>query len=203
MAYPTRTEAENIWRQSLELRDANPLIKLTDEYIAHTKNVAFCAEKIAEKCGLDSEKAYLLGLLHDYGKVQKERLTGVFHGRFGYEYFLDKGYDDVARICLTHSFIKNPINKRSHNFNKDWLDWANNLLKDIEYNDYDRLIQLCDLFGEALELVTLDKRFGGIAKRYGLSEEQKQLLMQDALLLKEYFDNKCGCDVYSLLGLSS
>lgn len=58
---PTRTEAE---RLLLEAESCNP-----GPWGNHSRIVARCAEKIAEACdGLDSEKAYILGLLHDIGR---------------------------------------------------------------------------------------------------------------------------------------
>jgi HD superfamily phosphohydrolase YqeK len=34
----------------------------------HSRTAAHCAEKIAKYSGMDSEKAYVLGLLHDIGR---------------------------------------------------------------------------------------------------------------------------------------
>ena len=34
----------------------------------HSRTAAHCAEAIAAACGLDADKAYVLGLLHDIGR---------------------------------------------------------------------------------------------------------------------------------------
>mgnify|MGYP002508207664 CR=1 FL=1 len=68
----------------------------------HSRNVAFCASKIAEACGMNKEKAYILGLLHDIGR--KFGIKHLGHVYDGYKYMLSLGYTQVAKICLTHSF---------------------------------------------------------------------------------------------------
>ena len=60
-AYPKRSEALEILCEAEKL---NP-----GPWVEHSKNVAHCAEAIAKKCeNLNSEKAYVLGLLHDVGR---------------------------------------------------------------------------------------------------------------------------------------
>ncbi len=201
MTYPTRQQAQELWQQTVDQRESTHQERFKKEYIAHTSNVAKCAEVVAAKCGMDKDKAYVLGLLHDFGKRQKEQETGVFHAQDGYDEMMRLGYDEVARVCLTHTFIKNPIDRDNFNHKKEWLDWADDLLKDIEYDDYDKLIQMCDLFAEALSVVSIEARFEGVAKRYGLTQEQKSIATEKALQLKQYFDAKCSCNIYDLLGI--
>lgn len=173
-----------------------------DAYAFHTRNVARFAKIIAERIPfLDSEKAYILGLLHDYGKRINEREENRFHGCEGYEEMLKLGYDDVARICLTHTFHIQNFSDEEYNYPKEWLDWAKTKLRNYEYNDYDRLIQFCDMLTEDFNFVTIEQRAEGIARRYHLSATQKQNLIRDALPLKKHFDTLCGTNVYNLLGI--
>lgn len=52
---------------------------LTDERYRHTLGVADCAKELALKYGIDSEKAYLAGLLHDCAKcLDKETSKSYF-----------------------------------------------------------------------------------------------------------------------------
>ena len=92
---PERAEAERL------LRDAeghNP-----GPWGNHSRIVAHCAEKIADACeGLDPEKAYILGLLHDIGRKFGTRHLG--HVSDGYTCMMALGYEEAAKICLTHSF---------------------------------------------------------------------------------------------------
>ncbi len=83
-------------------------LKLAEElnpgpWVKHSVNTGIAARKIAEKIpSLDPEKAYTVGLLHDIG-----RRVGIVniptHIYEGYRYCMEKGWDEAARICMTHS----------------------------------------------------------------------------------------------------
>ena len=90
---PTRAEAEKLVTEA-ELCNPGP-------WGDHCRVAAHCAEKIAQRCGMDGEKAYVLGLLHDIGRKFGTRHMG--HVVDGYRYMLALGYDEVARICLYSS----------------------------------------------------------------------------------------------------
>lgn len=91
--FPTREEALKLIRDGL-LFNPGPWGK-------HCLTAAHCAEKIASACGdMDVEKAYILGLLHDIGRKFGVRHLG--HVYDGYVYMKSLGYDEAAKICLTH-----------------------------------------------------------------------------------------------------
>ena len=71
-------------------------------WVDHSLVAAECARRIAEACGMNGEKAYVLGLLHDIGR--RYGVTGLRHALDGYDYLMELGYDEAARICLNHSF---------------------------------------------------------------------------------------------------
>ena len=51
---------------------------------------------------MDGEKAYVLGLLHVVGRrAGKGQLKHVY---YGWKYMMEIGYQDVAKVCLSHSF---------------------------------------------------------------------------------------------------
>ena len=53
---------------------------LTEERYLHSIGTAECASELAEKYGLDKEKAYLAGLVHDCAKCLKnEELLNILH----------------------------------------------------------------------------------------------------------------------------
>ena len=59
--FPTRVEAEQFL---IEAESCNP-----GPWGNHSRVTARCAERIAALCpGMDPEKAYVLGLLHDIGR---------------------------------------------------------------------------------------------------------------------------------------
>ena len=92
--FPTVEEAERLLR---EAENCNP-----GPWGNHSRVAAYCAERIAKAAGMDTEKAYVLGLLHDIGR--KFGIKHLAHVYDGYHYMQSLGYGDAARICLTHSF---------------------------------------------------------------------------------------------------
>lgn len=203
--YPTIEEAKKIWQEGVEYRRKYfPNKPLSDEYAFHTYGVAETAQKIAKKIkSLNSEKAYVLGLLHDYGKRIREKEEGRFHGQEGYEAMMLMGYNDVAKICLTHTFPDKNFDIKTFGYREDWMLWVKDKLKHIEYDDYDRLIQLCDKFFEEKDITTIEKRVEGIVKRYGLSLVHKERLLNEGKVLKDYFDKLCEIDIYKLIGIKN
>ena len=201
MTYPSLEQAYKIWRKGYEYRCTTTHFEAKEEYIFHTKGVAEAARIIAVATReMNAEKAYILGLLHDYGKKYDERQENRFHGRSGYEELKAMGYTTSARICLTHTFpCKEFKNEDYPSYSLDCLCWAHEELAKIEYDYYDRLIQLCDMFFEGMNKVDFESRFKGIVYRYNLPERLLDVLMKNALNLRCYFENKTGQDIYQLL----
>ena len=172
------------------------------EFRAHAGAVAHIAETIASKTlYLNSEKAYILGLLHDCGKYQDEYACHKFHGLAGYYYMLEKGYPDLARASLTHTFYKKDFELSEYPFPPDDLKICRQLLQDIEYDDYDLLLQLADMINDMGKTCTLEYRVQSLCKRRNIPPKDYawvEIALND---IKSYFDQKCGCDIYSLFGL--
>lgn len=200
--YPDIITAISVWRESLfGVIDRAPS-KQGKEYTFHTTGVAEAAALIAEKAGLNKDKAYVLGLLHDWGKIKNERETGVPHFIVGYEEMLQRGWKDVARICLTHSFPEADFDFKDYtSYAIPYLQQAKQIIAQLTYDDYDRLIQLCDIFFEATTRISYQRRIACIRERYGLTVDQTKVLELKAAENKAYFDAKCGCNIYSLLGI--
>ncbi len=163
----------------------------------HSRTVAECAEKIAAQAGLDSGKAYIVGLLHDIGR--REGVTNFRHIIDGYHYLNGQGYNEAAKICLTHSFCIPDIHMHigTCDLTEEEYQETVRLLSECEYDDYDRLIQLCDSIALPQGPVDLATRMGDVKRRYGHYPEAK---WQKNFELKEYFDRKTGNDVYKIVG---
>lgn len=135
-------------------------------WIQHSKNVGIAARNIAERInGLESEKAYVLGLLHDIGR--RVGVVGVArHIWEGYCYCVKNGWDEVARICMTHSF---PLAGRELSIDTQEKEIARirEYVLGCEYDDYDLLIQLCDNLATSKGFCILEKRFVDVARRHG------------------------------------
>lgn len=187
---PTREEAEKILK---ETEKCNP-----GAWSNHSRITACCAEKIAEKFdGLDSEKAYILGLLHDIGR--KFGVSHLRHVSDGYSYMMSLGFDEAAKICLTHSFNSQTLDDYIGRFDttKDELRLIEDKLKSIEMNDYDRLIQLCDSLAGSEKILNIEERIADVKRRYGQYPQEK---WNKNLQLKQYFENKIGKDIYTVVG---
>ena len=162
----------------------------------HCEGAAIVAERIAEKAGMDKDKAYVMGLLHDIGRYNGQK-TGMNHIIYGYDLLMEKGMPDVAKICLTHSF--NPKEKVAilHLDDKVKEQFVKDYVMNSEYDDYDRLIQLADFMSGAHGVTTIERRFCSVLSIHELPEPRK--VLQKLYELKEYFDKKCGVEnIYTL-----
>ena len=106
------------------------------------------------------------------------------------------GYDEAARICLTHSFqnndsLKDYVGKRDTSEEETQLILEN--LRKTVYDDYDRLIQLCDAISGAEGVMDIIDRMSDVKRRYGAYEQEK---WDGNLALKKYFEDKMGMDLY-------
>lgn len=187
-AYPDRVEAERLVR---EAETCNP-----GPWGDHCRVAAMCAGKIAAAAGMDAEKAYILGLLHDIGRKFGVRHLG--HVYDGYHYMMELGYDAAARICLTHSFSQPTLDAYIGNRDISLQQQAQlqSLLDELEYDDYDRLIQLCDCLAGAEGVMDMEARMADVKRRYGSYPQAKW----DANMgLKRYFEEKTGKDIYEIV----
>ena len=186
---PSRDEAERL------LQDA--LICNPGPWGDHSRIAAHCAQKIAAVCaGLDANKAYILGLLHDIGRKFGVRHLG--HVSDGYLYMRSMGYDEVAKICLTHSFHDKTTDLYIGQFDttEEELQMIQAVLKETVFDDYDRLIQLCDALAGSSCVMDIEARMNDVKCRYGFYPQKKWDLN---VQLKEYFEEKTGQDLYILV----
>ena len=183
--YPDRKEAEKLLSDAGEY---NP-----GPWIKHSRTAAHCAEKIAQYSGLNADKAYVLGLLHDIGR--KFGVTHLKHVSDGYTYMTSLGYDDVARICLTHSFNENKLEAYIGKFDttEDETNMIRRKLKETEQDDYDKLIQLCDAIAGTEGVMDITDRMTDVRNRYGSYDPDK---WKSNLCLKKYFEDRMGQDLY-------
>lgn len=171
-------------------------------WVAHNRTAGFCARAIAEKCyDLNPEYAYVLGLLHDIGR--REGVSDMKHIIDGYRFMKSMGYDDSARICLTHSFPYKNINSYNGKnvCSEEETEFIQTFLENTEYDDYDRLIQLCDAISFPDGATFLEKRLVDVVMRRGFNDYTLQK-WKAFFELKEYFDNKTQTDIYKILNVS-
>ena len=168
-------------------------------WAAHSRNVGRAAMLIAENCsGLNSEKAYCCGLLHDIGR--RTGIAAVRHIIDGYDYAISKDWDEIARVCLTHSYPVKDITKDigKLDITDEQYRFIRDYLTGIEYDDYDKLIILCDAIADANGFCILEKRFVDTTRRYGIFPFTVDR-WNKTIEYKEYFDRLTGVSVYRLL----
>jgi len=188
-----REKAEKVfeWGKTQKIKDQD-----LNNWVKHSFGVAKVAEKIAKKAGLDPEKAYSCGLLHDIGRcfgLEK----GMYHVISGYEILMEKGMPEEAKICLTHSFWpKKKLGEFGQIGNEEEWKKLNNFITQTEYDDYDKLVQLADYMSGSHGVTTVERRFCSVLIRHGLNDPRGDL--RSLLELKYYFDGKTGMNIYRL-----
>lgn len=178
----------------LEAEKLNP-----GKWVPHSVFVAQAAEAIAKAHpGLDSEVAYVLGYLHDIGR--REGVTYLRHSLDGYRFLQKQGYEDAARICMTHTFWLKELNEYPGKWDcsAGEIHFLEAYIASIEYNEYDWLIQLCDCLALPSGFCLLEKRLVDVALRYGTSQYTTikwKLLFEH----KAKFEKKIGGSIYNFL----
>lgn len=183
---PTREEAIALVRDGLA---CNP-----GPWGRHCLTAAHCAEKIASACGdMDSEKAYILGLLHDIGRKFGTRHLG--HVSDGYTYMKSLGYDEVAKICLTHSFNNHTVDEYIGKFDvsQEELTLIKTKLVETVYDEYNLLIQLCDSLAGADGVLDIEERMNDVKRRYGSYPQDK---WDSNIELMHYFEKRMNQNIY-------
>lgn len=166
-------------------------------WIEHSLNVGVAARNIAKKVlGMDANKAYIVGMLHDIG-----RRVGIVntpqHVYEGYKYAITKGWDEVARVCMTHSY---PLMKDEFDYTPETEEEIaiKEYIMNCQADDYDKLIQIADALATDYGFVILEKRFVDVTRRYGIMENYIkgwEITFQN----KEYFEQQMVCSIYDVL----
>ena len=165
----------------------------------HSRYTALACQNIAARCsGLSADDAYCYGLLHDIGRYAG--VTSEKHLIDGYRFCMERGWEKAAQICISHAFMIQDIKTSIGTFDvseEDYL-FMEDFVKHAVYDDYDRLVQLCDSLALPTGFCLLEKRFVDVALRYGtppfITKRWKKTLE-----IKELFEEKIHCSIYELL----
>ena len=163
----------------------------------HSKGVARACGEIAKALGLDHEKAYVFGLLHDIGRYEGPR--GLHHVIAGYDLLMEKRMPEAARICITHSF---PNGEYDDYFGKKDVTPEEEarikaLIAEKPFDDYDRLAQLGDAISWGEGVCLMEKRLVDVVLRHGAipgTREKWQVWFD----IKAGFEKRIGRSIYSL-----
>ncbi|HAL16403.1 MAG TPA: phosphohydrolase [Anaerolineaceae bacterium] len=163
MNIPSLEQAEVLLNEAQELHPG--------PWVQHSFFVGKAAEAIAEQHPkLDSQTAFILGYLHDIGR--RAGVADMRHTLDGYYFLMEKGFDTAARICITHVFPVKHLNSVAGKWDctKQELDFLDEYLSKIEFDEYDRLIQLCDAIALPTGYCLIEKRLMDVALRHGVNE---------------------------------
>lgn len=79
---------------------------------------------------------------------------------------------------------------------EEGLDVIKRGLTGVVYDEYDKLIQLCDCLASAQGVVNVEERMEDVRRRYGSYPQEKW----DAnMALLKYFGEKVGKDIYQVV----
>ena len=177
----------------LEAEQLNP-----GPWSAHSRVAAAAARNIAARLpGMDSSAAYIMGLLHDIGR--RHGVAGMRHITDGYHFMTALGYSSAARICLTHSFpLQDPKSMLGWDGSEEDRAFVYRCIPQLEYDDYDRLIQLADALALPHGSCLIEKRMVDVVLRYGFNEYTAQK-WKAHYAIKQYFEDRIGQSIYALL----
>lgn len=168
-------------------------------WVDHSRYVAKACRNIAGHCpDLSAEQAYIYGLLHDIGRYAG--ISSEKHLTDGYHYCMARGWEKAAQICISHAFMLQDINTSIGKFdmsNEDYL-FMKEFVAHAVYDDYDRLVQLCDSLALPTGFCLLEKRFVDVTLRYGVHPATVDR-WKKVLEIRASFEKKIGCCIYTLL----
>lgn len=136
---------------------------LNEERYSHSLGTAECARDLAHQFGLNEEKAYTAGLLHDCAKCfSNEKLLEIIHDN------LEVEEAELLNYKTLHAPVSAYIAKKEFGVDDNEIlsaiRW--HTLGQIEMSDFEKIIFLAD----KIEPNTRDKEYSAIIKSY-LSEK--------------------------------
>jgi hypothetical protein len=163
----------------------------------HSIVVAEICHKIGENIkGVDPDKCYIYGLLHDIGR--RKGITNIRHTYDGYSYLKEIGFEETGRFCITHCFPGKKIIFFSNNdlTSEEELD-IRNYVENLNYDIYDDIVQLSDSIGSANGPMILEERLIESGMRNAVCIEVFQF-WKECIGVKNRIENQLGHSVYSL-----
>ena len=113
---------------------------------------------------------------------------------------MERGWEKAAQICISHAFMIQDIQTSIGVFDVSEEDYRfmEQFIQHAVYDDYDRLVQLCDALALPTGFCLLEKRFVDVAVRYG-TKPATVPRWKKTLEIKEMFERKIGGSIYDLL----
>lgn len=175
------------------------------KWINHSVYVGQAAGQLASHMrGMVSEDvAIAMGYVHDIGRRFGD--MKINHALQGYYFLKEQGYEDAARVCLTHSFPVQDVKSVTGLWDctKEDYIFLEQYLASCNYNYYDKLIQFCDNIATSDGIVALEVRLVDIVMRYGFDTQNTIKRWQRCFELKRELEAIMGKKVEDVLGLKT
>lgn len=167
------------------LRENNPNF---GKWVRRSFLIGKTAKNIANEIGLDKDIAYAIGCLYDIGNYEKE--TGAKQIIKAFDILRSETFFFPARIAISHNFVIKEINSYHDqmNISEKQKNLIENYLYKIEYNDYDKLIQVLDNSIEE-NYIGIEEKSKIILEKYGYNKFHKEKI-EKLKGLREYFEQK-------------
>ena len=113
---------------------------------------------------------------------------------------MERGWEKAAQICISHAFMIQDIRTSIGEFDitDEEYRFMDDFIKNAVYDDYDRLVQLCDSLALPTGFCLLEKRFVDVTIRYGVSEFTTAR-WKKILEIKALFEKKIKRSIYEAL----
>ena len=149
------------------------------KWAAHSRFAALACKNIASRCEGMSAERHLID---------------------GYRFCIERGWEKAAQICISHAFMIQDIRSSIGTFDVTETDFRflENFVKNAVYDDYDRLVQLCDALALPTGFCILEKRFVDVTIRYGVHPYTVDR-WKKVLEIKADFEGKINGSIYDLL----
>lgn len=107
---------------------------------------------------------------------------------------------EEAKICITHSFPYKEINAVFGKWDctNEEVKFVERFLDNTKFDDYDKLIQLCDALALPDGFCLIEKRMIDVALRHGLNEYILSK-WEATFAIQKYFEEGIGKSLYSVL----
>ena len=175
------------------------------KWIRHSMYVGQAAGQLAlHMQGLVSEDAAAaMGYVHDIGRRFGD--MKINHALQGYYFLKEQGYEEAARVCLTHSFPVQDVKSVTGLWDcteEDYI-FLERYIASCHYDYYDKMIQFCDNIATADGIVALEARLVDIVMRYGFDTQNTINRWHKCFALKKELEAIMGKSVEEVLGLKT
>lgn len=173
------------------------------KWIKHSWYVGQAAGMLASRMDgvISADTATAMGYVHDIGRMFGK--MKMDHALKGYYFLKEQGYEEAARVCLTHSFPVQDIETVTGLWDCSEEDYAflKKYISSCQYDYYDKVIQFCDNIATADGIVALEVRLVDIVMRYGFDDKNTINRWKKCFELKEEIESLMGTTVEDVLGL--